>query len=95
MLHGRLTGNWLQLNNTMTINGKETTAKHFAYDGCHKIYLLEDQNDKGEARSDGYEIRPIEQIEKVFHNSCGLQFIDNWKLNKCFVSQFEASVSFD
>lgn len=79
----------------MTINGKETNATHFAYDGCHKIYLLEDENDEREARSNEYEIRPIKQVEKVFHNSCGLQFINNWKLDKCFVSQFEAGVSFD
>jgi len=78
----------------MEINGKKTNATHFAYDSCHKIYLLEDQQDLGEARDSGYDILPISKLEKTFHTSCGLQFIDNWKLNKCFVSQGEADVWF-
>jgi hypothetical protein len=25
----------------MKINGKEVTAKKFAYEGCHKIYVID------------------------------------------------------
>jgi hypothetical protein len=75
---------------TANINGKETSAKEFAYDGCHKIYLLDQEQDRDEARDCGYDILPISQLQKTFDSSCGLQFIDNWKLNKCYVSQFDS-----
>ena len=74
---------------TAIINGKETSAKEFAYDGCHKIYLLEQQQDRDEARDCGYDILSISRLQKTFDSSCGLQFIDNWKLDKCYVSQFD------
>ena len=38
----------------MKINGIEITAKEFAYDGCHKIYLIESQEQRDEADSYGY-----------------------------------------
>ena len=75
---------------TAIINGKETSAKEFAYDGCHKIYLLEQEQDRDEARDCGYDILPISRLQKTFDSSCGLQFIDNWKLDKCYVSQFDS-----
>ena len=78
----------------MKINGQYTNATHFAYDGCHKIYLLEDQEDAWEANC-CYHILPISSLEKTFHSSCGLQFISNWKLNNSFTEQFEADVVFE
>ena len=30
----------------MKINGIEITAKHFVYDGCHKIYLINSEADR-------------------------------------------------
>ena len=73
----------------MTINGKKTTATRFAYDGCHKIYLLESEEDAAEATSYEYGILPISKLKETFDNSCGLQFISNWGLDKQFVSQCE------
>ena len=73
----------------MTINGQHTDAKEFAYDGCHKIYLLESEDDFYEARDSGYDIIPIASLRKTYDRSCGLQFISNWKLDKSFVNQFE------
>jgi hypothetical protein len=73
----------------MTINGKKTAATRFAYDGCHKIYLLESEEDAAEAKGAGYGILPISKLKEVFDNSCGLQFISNWGLNKQYVSQCE------
>ncbi len=77
---------------TAIINGKETTAEEFAYDGCHKIYLLEGKRDAEDAENCGYNILPISSLKKKFDCSCGLQFIDNWSLDKCYVSQFESEV---
>ena len=73
----------------MKINGQQTNAKEFAYDGCHKIYILESKNDRDEAQDCGYDILPIENLRKAFSKSCGLQFISNWKLSKHFVDQFQ------
>jgi len=72
----------------MTINGIETTAKEFAYDGCHKIYLIEDEDDFREARM-SYDIIPISFLRRKYQESCGLQFIENWKLTKTYARQFE------
>lgn len=72
----------------MKINGFDITAKCFAYDGCHKIYLIEDDEDYQEARH-GYDIIPIASIRHKFYESCGLQFIYNWKLTEHYISQFE------
>ena len=71
------------------VNGKETTATRFAYDGCHKIYLIEDDEDEKEAIELGYTIKPIKSIMSIYHHSCPLKFIRNWKLDKAFVSQEE------
>ena len=72
----------------MKINGTEINAKQFAYDGCHKIYLIEDADDYQEAKH-GYDIIPIGYIRNKWNDSCGLQFISNWKLTKQYVEQFQ------
>lgn len=73
----------------MKVNGIEITAKTFAYEGCHKIYILESTKDKDEAIESGYKILPISDLEKVFESSCELRFINHWALNKTYVDQFE------
>jgi len=75
----------------MKINGIEITAKEFAYDGCHKIYLIESQEERDEADSYGYKIYPINEIADKFDNSCSLRFIDTWSLDS-IVPQFEERV---
>lgn len=73
----------------MKINNLEVKPTLFAYDGCHKIYLLESENDKNEATEAGYEIMRIAELEKVWNNSCGLRFISNWSLTTTYVAQDE------
>lgn len=73
----------------MKINGQAISAREFAFDGCHKIYLLEDEADRTEARISEFNILPITSLRNAFNESCGLQFISNWKLTKSFVRQFE------
>ena len=73
----------------MKINNITTKAKKFAFDGCHKIYLLESRKDEAEARDTGYSILPINELETAYEGSCDLRFINNWSLNKSFVAQFE------
>jgi hypothetical protein len=78
----------------MKINNQLTKAKHFAFDGCHKIYLIESTADKEEAIATGYSIYPISQLQESYENSCGLRFISDWQLTKKYVSQFEESATF-
>lgn len=73
----------------MKINDKATTAKKFAFDGCHKIYLLESRKDEAEARAIGYGILPISELQDAYDGSCALRFISNWELTTSFVDQFD------
>lgn len=58
-----------------------------AYDGCHKIYICEDEEDVKEATEIGYEIHEISELEKLYNISCQLVFISNWKLSIQYVPQ--------
>ena len=73
----------------MKINGSTIEGNKFAYDGCHKIYIIEDEQDEIDARDLGYDIYSIELILDYYNSSCPLRFISNWKLNKHFVRQCE------
>lgn len=67
---------------------QSTEAKFYAYDGCHKIYMVENEKDFMEAVEIGYDIRRIEGLRKDWKNSCPLKFINNWKLDKTYIPQF-------
>lgn len=76
----------------MKINGKQINAEEFAYDNCHKIYIIENEEDRRQAVEYGYDIYPIEDLEKAYTQSCELRFISNWSLNKQYVEQFVNAV---
>lgn len=71
-----------------SINGKILTAKWFAYDGCHEIYTIENEQEKAEAKSYGYRILHITQIRETYKHSCPLRFIDSWNLEEEYVPQY-------
>jgi hypothetical protein len=73
----------------MKINKITVIANKFAFDGCHKIYLIESPVDEADAKAHGYEIFPISQLQDAYDGSCGLRFISNWQLTTNFVHQFE------
>ena len=75
----------------MKINSIEITSKEFAYDGCHKIYLIETEANKEEAISCEYKILPIEKLKDTYFNSCGLEFINTWAL-KTIVGQSQRAI---
>lgn len=60
------------------INGTEIIATVFAFDGCHKIYLLNDSDAISEAEEYEYDIYDIDSIVSAFVNSCPLRFICEW-----------------
>ena len=73
----------------MKIGRYKVKANCFAFDGCHKIYILESENDIQEAKDLEYEILPISKVIDAYYESCGLRFISNWQLNKDFARQFK------
>lgn len=57
-------------------------ATQFAWDGCHKIYIIENQEELVEAKNVGYEILDIKNLETAWEESCELRFINFWNLDK-------------
>lgn len=95
-------GNYLPCENCATnelpkqvlkVNGVEITAKQFAYEGCHKIYLINSEAEAEEAGANGsgYTLYPIEGLQQAYEDSCGLRFINKWDLSHV-VGQFEDAV---
>lgn len=79
----------------MKVNGVEIVGNEFAFDGCHKIYIIENEEDKNNALEIGYHIFPIQDLKSCFEYSCPLKFISNWALSKQYVPQFEENVVFE
>ena len=76
----------------MKVNGMEIEGKAFAFDGCHKIYIIETKEDELNAKECGYTIYPIANLADAYENSCDLKFISNWQLTKEYVPQFEDAI---
>lgn len=78
----------------MFVDGKEIIQKEFAFDGCHKFYLLEGDEERVELEQCGYKIYPIEELPKLFWKSCPLRYIKTWRQSGVYVSQGEPIVTF-
>lgn len=58
-------------------------ATQFAWDECHKIYIIESKREATEAEKFGYRILNIEDdLETAWKESCVLKFINFWHLGK-------------
>lgn len=79
------------------INDIEVKGNKFVWDNCHKIYIIEDDSDlidcmeKWGTLVNGTDIFDITEIENIYHKSCSLRFINNWKLDIQYVRQFEGA----
>ena len=74
------------------INDKIVKGDSLAYDGCHKIYILQDEKDTTEAKEYGYNIYDLDMIKEIYEKSCPLRFIENWKLDgTCYAKQYESA----
>ena len=77
------------------INDIEVVGIGFLWDGCHKIYILESEEDKQHAiKESGYnkkDVYPLERLEEIYEESCSLRFIENYNLDKIYVRQFEVA----
>lgn len=72
---------------TKYINGKAITAYGFAFDGCHKFYLIETPEDEAVLRGYGYELYDIDGLPRAWADSCPLRFIDKADLSEMVVPQ--------
>ena len=73
----------------LTINDTVITAIGFAFDGCHKIYLLENEKDCEKMHDYGYDLYLIEGLPQAWADSCPLRFIESADLTTTYVRQFE------
>lgn len=72
------------------------SIKEFFFDGCHKIYIIEDENDKKTMFANRWtieDIHPLNEIQTIFANSCPLRFINTCKL-QTVVKQAQKQVKF-
>ena len=60
------------------IHAIETSEMPLAWDGCHKIYFLQDDAREAEARNFGYTIYPSNELRELITSSCGLVFVSRW-----------------
>lgn len=66
----------------------------FVYDDCHKIYIVEDKEDIESVKKMWGEktiFYNIDELPKIWEETCPLRFISNWKLDKQFVRQFKGA----
>jgi hypothetical protein len=75
----------------LKIDGNVIEATEFAWDGCHKIYLIATLADRATMIGFGYEgsILPVSELPRVWQETCPLRFISSADLNDNVVSQFE------
>ena len=67
---------------TLTIAQKieaiEKSEMSLAFDGCHKIYFLQDDERERDAREIGYDIYPCSKLRELLEASCSLVFVNRW-----------------
>lgn len=60
------------------ITAIEQSGFPIAWDGCHKIYFLEDDDRRAAAVELDYEIHAASEIRRLISDSCGLVFVSRW-----------------
>lgn len=84
----------------LRINGTPVPATEFAYDGCHKIYLIDSPEDRQRMLDCGYteegDILPVSELPDVWDETCPLRFISSADLEHEYVPQCEdAEVTYE
>jgi hypothetical protein len=60
----------------------------FAFDGCHKIYIIKNKQEKEEAEKNGYKILNMAKLKETYLKSCPLRLVNSWDLKMSFVPQY-------
>lgn len=79
------------------VNGSRVGATEFAFDGCHKIYLIDTPEVREKLEGYGYEpddFHPVSDLPEVWEDSCSLRFISWGDLREeDLVHQFDENVT--
>lgn len=51
-----------------------------AFDGCHKLYLVDGPEEIADASATGYDLHEAKEIRALVNRSCGLVFVHAWNL---------------
>lgn len=78
----------------LALNTFDTKANEFAFDGCHKFYLIQTKKDRADSLERGYDLYPMNRLPSMFQCSCPLRFINTWKL-KTVIPQCAPAVRFE
>ncbi|GAT02501.1 hypothetical protein [Mycolicibacterium fortuitum] len=81
---------------TLKINGEVVEATEFAYNGCHKIYLITFSGDRDLMLECGYtedDIYPVEMLPDIWATTCPLRFISSADLSVHYVEQCDETAS--
>ena len=83
-----------------SINGHSVAnALGYVFDGCHKFYIVEDNEDmetvKREWMPDEVILPLDESMVEAFRKSCPFRFVMNWKLDAEIVPQSAVKVVFE
>lgn len=76
----------------------ETSGLRVAWDGCHKLYLIEDETDVTTMRGNGYEdddFHQASEIRRLINESCGLVFVHAASLRNDFPWDIRQGEIFD
>ena len=76
----------------MKVNRTAIKGIGFAFDGCHKIYIVANEAESNEAKEMGYQIYPLDRLPYIWRDSCPLRFISSWDLETYFVKQGEDAI---
>lgn len=75
--------------NTIQIGNQSIDALGFAWDGCHKIYVLRNQEEQAELIDLGYGTYEPQELPDVWARSCGLRFVSSGDLTEQYIAQGE------
>lgn len=62
------------------IEAIERSEMSLAFDSCHKIYYLSNDQAEAEAREMGYDVYPCSRLRELLEASCSLVFVNRWSL---------------
>jgi hypothetical protein len=82
---------------TLKINGETVTAEAllFAYDGCHKVYLVTSEAGRRSLLEHGWvedDFRHPSELPAVWEQTCPLRFISNADLQTVYVEQCDDAI---
>ena len=66
-----------------------------AWDGCHKIYMLQEEQAETEARDMGYTVFAASELPEIWDSSCSLRFVNRWALAEESIEGFRHELNIE